>query len=983
MNDLVSLSELFDKRIYRIPDYQRGYAWTTNQLEDFWDDLNNLTEDRFHYTGMLSLKLLGKDVWDNWDEERWIIRDKGYNAFHVVDGQQRLTTFVILVSSIIKCASSNDILYLNSDDIEDIKSRYIVEFKKPEKLLSAYKFGYESDNPSFEYLRYEILGESQSKTLLETFYTLNLENAKKYFDEKVAELYKNKGLDELESLFRKLVNRMHFNIHYIDDDFDVFVAFETMNNRGKKLSNLEILKNRLIYLTTIYPDNVISKDEKDSLRKKINEAWKEVYYQLGRNKNNPLNDDEYLRNHWSLFFKYSRNTGDDYIDFLLGDYFNAKAVYGLKRKIKTVIENDTIEDIEEENNKTYEINETDGILVPSEIKSYVESLMSVAQYWYYSFNPEENKEFTADEIKWILKLNRIGINYYRTLVVASFLNKEVSSEQRVELFKIIEKSLFVFFRMARWQASYQSTVAYNFARELMKGEKSIDDIISALNEKFDNVKKEAVDTFITKVQGLFKNHNGFYSWSDLRYFLFEYEMKLYDETHVQKLSDWNSFTKSEKDKISIEHIFPQSPTKFYWRNQFRDYTNEEYHYLANSLGNLLALSQSVNSALQNDEFEDKKNSNGKRKRGYSNGSHSEVEVSHYADWTPETIKDRGLKLLSFMENRWSIEFEEDSKLKILDLEFMMNPRNVTPELKIDDLSKFNDVEDKGILRDTITSSILDIIEQKEKEGILYALSSDKAHIRFSGKSMRKAVGLLGNGDWSKIKDLVAYEIYNTKDEGVGLIIYIGPSNNQEARKKWHNFSLNTNLLGGKYKTVKSKWDPMNEAFVFAKSRSEYDSDKNYANVTLSSLNSFFDNIFPLIEDAFENAPMDENDEVYKTNLKSIDEKDIDGFLIKKNPEIINIYQSIINGISNKIDNFSIIARPNYLVLKNNVDKNICEFHFLRNKLQITTKEPKADYLKIGNKLPDNYLWTLNYQIDALPECDTKLFIEAILDVLDN
>jgi len=296
MNDLVSLSELFDKRIYRIPDYQRGYAWTTNQLEDFWDDLNNLTEDRFHYTGMLSLKLLGKDVWDNWDEERWIIRDKGYNAFHVVDGQQRLTTFVILVSSIIKCASSNDILYLNSDDIEDIKSRYIVEFKKPEKLLSAYKFGYESDNPSFEYLRYEILGESQSKTLLETFYTLNLENAKKYFDEKVAELYKNKGLDELESLFRKLVNRMHFNIHYIDDDFDVFVAFETMNNRGKKLSNLEILKNRLIYLTTIYPD-VISKDEKDSLRKKINEAWKEVYYQLGRNKNNPLNDDEYLRNH--------------------------------------------------------------------------------------------------------------------------------------------------------------------------------------------------------------------------------------------------------------------------------------------------------------------------------------------------------------------------------------------------------------------------------------------------------------------------------------------------------------------------------------------------------------------------------------------------------------------------------------------------------------------------------------------------------------
>jgi uncharacterized protein with ParB-like and HNH nuclease domain len=33
-----------------------------------------------------------------------------------------------------------------------------------------------------------------------------------------------------------------FNVYEINDDVDVFVAFETMNNRGKKLSNLELLK---------------------------------------------------------------------------------------------------------------------------------------------------------------------------------------------------------------------------------------------------------------------------------------------------------------------------------------------------------------------------------------------------------------------------------------------------------------------------------------------------------------------------------------------------------------------------------------------------------------------------------------------------------------------------------------------------------------------------------------------------------------------
>ena len=58
MNELVSLSDLFNQKIFRIPDYQRGYAWKKQQLDDFWDDLNNLNGERTHYTGMLSLKQL-------------------------------------------------------------------------------------------------------------------------------------------------------------------------------------------------------------------------------------------------------------------------------------------------------------------------------------------------------------------------------------------------------------------------------------------------------------------------------------------------------------------------------------------------------------------------------------------------------------------------------------------------------------------------------------------------------------------------------------------------------------------------------------------------------------------------------------------------------------------------------------------------------------------------------------------------------------
>jgi len=112
-----------------------------------------------------------------------------------------------------------------------------------------------------------------------------------------------------------------FNVYEMSDDFDVFVAFETINNRGKKLSNLELLKNRLIYLTTLYSEDEIKTDEKISLREKINNAWREIYYQLGRNKKKPLNDDEFLNAHWIIYFQYSRKKGEAYMNFLLGEHF--------------------------------------------------------------------------------------------------------------------------------------------------------------------------------------------------------------------------------------------------------------------------------------------------------------------------------------------------------------------------------------------------------------------------------------------------------------------------------------------------------------------------------------------------------------------------------------------------------------------------------------------------------------------------------------
>lgn len=147
--------------------------------------------------------------------------------------------------------------------------------------------------------------------------------------------------------------------------------------------------------------------------------------------------------------------------------------------------------------------------------------------------------------------------------------------------------------------------------------------------------------FITRIDRRFDSGDGFYGWRELRHFLYEYEYALATQNNLQKV-DWNLFAKVEKDKVTVEHILPQTATKWYWRNQFRQYTDDEIKILSASLGNLLPLAQSINSSLQNDSFPDKKNPTAAGRRGYINGSHSEIEVAAWQNWNAQHILRRGM-----------------------------------------------------------------------------------------------------------------------------------------------------------------------------------------------------------------------------------------------------------------------------------------------------------------------------------------------------
>lgn len=697
--DLLTLDDLFTKRLFRIPDYQRGYAWTNKELDEFWEDLVNIPENKqndsnkeiYHYTGMITVTkvdLSTKKEIGKWNDEQWLIKNKKYIPYYIVDGQQRLTTCIIFIKSFIdliikqdKYSNKNhEDIYINSNSLKSIIEQYICEKEPENKVITTFKFGYDKNNPSFEYLKTNILSQDDNKNTKEDYYTKNLQNALDFFNSNLLDYSEHHSEEELFALFNKIVNRLKFNYYELNNDFDVFVAFETMNNRGKALSKLELLKNRLIYLVNLYS---CDDETKNSLRETINKEWQNIYSNLGKNKDKLLDADEFLKAHWITYFKFSRNKGDDYIDYLLKKKFIPKNITKSYIQAKNnnvdireeLIENEDVDESQDENIEDDSLEESTKLSL-ADIQNFVKSIGNASKYWFAIKCPdlgekEDNKIITEDEAKWLSKLNRVGIAYFRPLILASFMNNQIDDTARIKLLKSIERFIFLVFRTGKALSNYKSSKFQSEAKLLCDNKKSIDEFCNDLNKITDEwLMKNGIfnyQPFKNYITRLYNDNKGFYGWSDLKYFLYEYECETVENNGNPKI-DWNIFIqKNKKDHFSIEHIYPQTPDDEYWHRMFKDYNDDEIKYLTNSLGNLLPLSQSINSEIQNKKYSNKK-------ERFSKSSYSSIEVSQdYTDWNPNNIKDRGIKLLNFMEKRWNIKFEnEDAKLDLLHIPFCKN-----------------------------------------------------------------------------------------------------------------------------------------------------------------------------------------------------------------------------------------------------------------------------------------------------------------------
>lgn len=94
----ITLPMVFAERLLFVPDYQRPYSWGTKQIDDLWEDLDLLGPSGTHYAGTLVLRaLVGTD-----DKPVTSDDDDGVRLqhFEVVDGQQRLTTCLILLDRV-------------------------------------------------------------------------------------------------------------------------------------------------------------------------------------------------------------------------------------------------------------------------------------------------------------------------------------------------------------------------------------------------------------------------------------------------------------------------------------------------------------------------------------------------------------------------------------------------------------------------------------------------------------------------------------------------------------------------------------------------------------------------------------------------------------------------------------------------------------------------------------------------------------------
>ena len=277
----MTLPKLFEGHLFRVPDYQRGYSWSDQQLGDLWTDIELLDEETQHFTGMIVVEHL--------EQRKNKVELETYEVLEVIDGQQRLTTLVLLIQAAAREMAAMAIPTAQRQ-AEKLVARYIGNSGWRKLRLNDDSRAY------FEHLLAE--GEPLSHT--ENASQRNLANAMRYFRERLQALG-----DDVETRLagiRKLVSRLQSDLRFVyyevDDDAEAGLIFEVMNNRGKPLSEADRLKNYLMYLAHKVD---LSDEDVKGIASKWGQVFKQVMRASPEGTSSTDTEGRLLRNHWILF----------------------------------------------------------------------------------------------------------------------------------------------------------------------------------------------------------------------------------------------------------------------------------------------------------------------------------------------------------------------------------------------------------------------------------------------------------------------------------------------------------------------------------------------------------------------------------------------------------------------------------------------------------------------------------------------------------
>lgn len=258
----LTLIQLLEGRLFRIPEYQRAYSWTSSEREDLFGDIEKVDsqdgEGKHFMATVVCLRKGRKELYTD-----------VYYELDIVDGQQRLTTLIILLKTIAIHLKNKQ----NPDDMQGkIASGLNDLLVKPgDNTLLLLQTNHDVKQHFGNFLRVGKFAEPGSAETLADEELLTAMRDSQKFVEKWEEDGKN-----LDDLLSRIKNHLSFVLYEISDEKLVYTVFEVLNSRGMVVSWFDRLKS--ILMGKAYE---LKKVNREQLMEELRSTWSDIYRQIG------------------------------------------------------------------------------------------------------------------------------------------------------------------------------------------------------------------------------------------------------------------------------------------------------------------------------------------------------------------------------------------------------------------------------------------------------------------------------------------------------------------------------------------------------------------------------------------------------------------------------------------------------------------------------------------------------------------------------